>query len=110
MQSRIIAATTYPPRTGWRKRSKPCRVQSTETRPLRHRLPQRRLLRDRDCNIAELQAARVIPLDIERPWVALICVQRSPRDSFDLFVVDYQDAVVDDRYGAADERDVKRFP
>jgi hypothetical protein len=60
-----------------------CHELSLPSLPLRHG----------HCNIAELQAAGVIALDIERPRLAFVRIEGAARYAFDLFVIDGRDAV-----------------
>src|SRR5579864_6471606 len=67
-------------------------------------------LRQRNCDIAILQAPGVIALEINRARLALVAVERASGDPGDVLTVDYSYAVAHYRHVASDQGHVVAFP
>src|ERR1019366_9460022 len=66
--------------------------------------------RDRNGDIAELQAPRVVSLYIERTWVTFVGTDRAARDTLDFLMVYRHDAIARNGDRAAHQHHVECFP
>src|SRR5271163_2630349 len=64
----------------------------------------------RNRDVAELQAASVVALDIERTGLAFVGVERSARNALDFLMIHGEHAVVNDGHRATDEGDIECLP
>src|SRR5579883_3266043 len=68
------------------------------------------LLRQRDRDVPVLHSARVIALNVDRPRLGFVAVERAAGDAGDLLVIDRLHAVPHDRDAPPDQRDIEAFP
>src|SRR5215216_5295427 len=94
-----------PPASAEQARQIDCEPKQERTAHAIRRAERPGLLRGRQRDVPERDLA-VVALQHQRPWSALVAVNRAARDAGDDLVVDDRRAVQHDCYPAADERDV----
>ncbi len=67
-------------------------------------------LRYGNADVAEFQDAGVVTLDVERPRLAFVGIQRAAGNALDLLLINCGDAVADHGQCATHQRNIERLP